>query len=145
MMAEVAMATEAAFREKSNIAHTDGKMPVSDSVAQAACFLAERLGAKVIIASTESGFTARMISSFRPRCPILGVTPSENVARRMALFHGVCPVKGQAMKSIDQTIEHGVAQARAMGLIRKGDLAVITAGTPIGVTGTTNLIKVHVA
>jgi len=144
-MSNIAVATEAAFTERPNTVSDEKTMPVSDSVAQAACFLAERLGANVIVAFTASGFTARMISSFRPHCRILGVTPLERISRRMALYHGVYPVKGQAVKNIDHMIEHAVEQACAIGLIRRGDLVVITAGAPIGVTGTTNLIKVHVA
>lgn len=142
-MAQVAIATEKAFDDMCIEGPQGEGAPVSESVAQAACFLAECLGVKVIIAFTESGYTARLISSFRPQCTILGVTPSAQVARRMALYHGVCPVRGREVKNIDQMIKHAVEQAISMGLLKKSDLAVITAGVPLAVTGATNLIKVH--
>jgi len=142
-MAQVAAAIEEAFPEAAVRAKSDEELPVSQSVAHAACFLAERLGARVIIAFTESGFTARMISSFKPQCIVLGVSPVEKVTRRMALYHGVCPVKGRGVTKIDQMIDYAVGKARSMRLLKKGDLAVITAGVPLAITGSTNLIKVH--
>lgn len=144
-MAMIAEAIELSYGDKFAGVHAKESMPVSESVAEAACFLAESLGAKLIIAFTESGFTGRMISSFRPNCTIIGVTPTVSVARKMSLFNGVYPVVGDQVKTIDHMIEHAVEKARALGLLKKGDLAVITAGVPRAVIGSTNLIKVHIA
>ncbi len=143
-MAKISEATEKGFDVDSS-ANRMGEepLPVSDSVAQAASFLAERLNARMIIAFTESGYTARMISSFRPECPVLGVTTTDEVARRMALYHGILPVRGERVKNVDEMIEHAIRQARKMKMLKKGDLAVITAGVPLATPGATNLIKVH--
>lgn len=142
-MGRVAVATEAATAENCPPATSGEELPVSESVAHAACFLAERIGAKAIIAFTESGFTARMISSFRPKCAIIGVTPTPEVARFMVLYRGVDSVLGEEVTNIDQMIDHAINKAESMKLLRRGDLAVITAGVPMAVTGATNLIKVH--
>jgi len=144
-MAKISKATEKGF-DAGKAANRIGResLPVSASVAQAACFLAERLNARMIIAFTESGYTARMISSFRPECPVLGVTTTCEVARRMALYNGILPVRGERVKNVDEMIDRALEQARRMKMLRKGDVAVITAGVPVAVTGATNLIKVHI-
>lgn len=116
---------------------------VSESVAQSACFLAEKVNAKLIIAFTESGFTGRLISKFRPTKPVVGVSPHERVFRRMALYWGVKPALGTPVKFVDHMIENAVNYAKKAGLLKKGDKAVITAGVPLAVSGATNLIKVH--
>jgi pyruvate kinase len=143
-MANIAEQTEKMVGEGClSLSVGDKSISLSESVAQAACFLAERVEARVIIAFTVSGFTGRLISKFRPGRAVLGVTPHESVCRRMSLFWGVVPVRGRQMKSVDEMISHSVEQAKKMGFLKKGDRAVITAGVPLAVSGATNLIKVH--
>jgi len=148
-MAKIALETEKMVTD-SDMAwlvkpcHTYRSISLSESVAQAASFLAGRVGAQVIIAFTESGFTARLISKFRPGRNVLAVTPHENVRRIMSLYWGVLPVRGERMTTVDDMIIHSVEQAKKMGFLKKGDRAVITAGVPLATSGTTNLIKVHI-
>ena len=105
---------------------------------------AQELDATAIITSTESGHTARMVSKYRPRAPIVAVTPHERVMRKLALVWGVHPVKGRAVSSTDEMLQSAIDSALASKTVRHGDLVVITAGVPVGQPGTTNLIKVHV-
>ncbi|MGE5413858.1 MAG: pyruvate kinase, partial [Syntrophomonadaceae bacterium] len=115
------------------------------AVAGAACELAEHIGAEVIVAWTESGATARLVSSHRPRRPILALSTAAATARRLALVWGVIPVLAEPPTSADAMLEAAPAIATAAGLLRSGQRAVITAGIPMGVAGSTNLIKAAVA
>lgn len=142
-MANIALKTERILRENILRDVDEESISVSESVAQSACFLAERVNAKLIIAFTESGFTGRLISKFRPTKLIIGVSPHEKVIRRMALYWGVTPTLGTQVKFIDHMIENAITYAKKAGLLKKGDKAVITAGVPLAVSGATNLIKVH--
>jgi len=119
------------------------KMPASEAVAQAACILADHLNARTIIPFTESGFTARMVSKFRSPVSALAITPTERVQRRMALYWGIKSEMVKEVKNIDQMIKTAVASARKKGFIKPGQIAIIIAGIPLGISGTTNLIKVH--
>ncbi len=101
------------------------------------------LGAKAILTATESGYTARMVSKYRPKSPIIAVTPSEQVIRRLSLVWGVIPVMGVQAKTTDELFNLAVESAIKTGIVSLGDIVVITAGVPVGRSGTTNLIKVH--
>lgn len=116
---------------------------VPNAISWAACTTASELNAKAIIASTQSGHTARRISKFRPSCDIIAVTPSDRVARTLALHWGVIPTTAPYMATTDELIEKSVAIALAGGYVEKGDLVVIAAGVPMGIPGSTNLMKVH--
>ena len=116
-----------------------------EAVAGAACELAEHIGAEVIVAWTESGATARLVASHRPRRPILALSTAPATARRLALVWGVIPVLADAPGSADAMLDAAPAIAVAAGLLRPGRTAVITAGIPMGVAGSTNLIKAAVA
>ncbi|GIQ65878.1 hypothetical protein PACILC2_44460 [Paenibacillus cisolokensis] len=116
---------------------------VTESISQAVANSALDLNAKAIITSTESGFTARMVSKYRPKAPVIAVTPNDYVMRRLALIWGVIPVKGKNAGTTDEMFEIAVKGAMETGLLSLGDTVVITAGVPVGRSGTTNLIKIH--
>ncbi|WP_438446150.1 pyruvate kinase [Gorillibacterium sp. sgz5001074] len=116
---------------------------VTEAISQAVANSALDLNAKAIVTSTESGYTARMVSKYRPKAPIIAVTPNEQVIRRLALIWGVIPVLGQEAANTDALIEQAIDSSVNAGYVNLGDLVVITAGVPVGRSGTTNLIKVH--
>ncbi|WP_432402199.1 pyruvate kinase [Wukongibacter sp. M2B1] len=117
---------------------------VTYAVSHATCTTAHDLGASAIITATSSGFTARMVSKFRPKAPIIAATTKEEVLRRLILIWGVKPVLIEDVKSTDEIFDLSVEKAREYEYIESGDLVVITAGVPVGVAGATNLIKVDI-
>ncbi len=121
-----------------------GNIGVTDAVAHAACVTAMDIGAKAIITVTKSGFTARNVSKYRTNLPIIGCTDSESVCRRMALSWGVVPLLMDTVSSTDELIDISTAAAKREKMIADGDMVVITAGVPVGVSGSTNILKAHV-
>ena len=117
---------------------------VTYAISHATCTTAVDLDASAIITSTSSGHTARMVSKCRPKCPIIATTNDERVMRRLALTWGVYPVKAEVAGNTDEVIENSIESSKNAGYINNGELVVITAGVPVGISGTTNLIKVHV-
>jgi pyruvate kinase len=117
---------------------------VTDAISHATYTIARDLEAKAIITSTKSGYTARAVAKFRPRAPIIAVTPREKVTRALQIVWGVWPLKVEDTASTDEMFKEAVDGALNSGMIQKGDLVVITAGVPVNVTGTTNLIRVHI-
>ena len=117
---------------------------VTYAISHATCTTAVNLNASAIITSTSSGHTARMVSKCRPKCPIIATTNDERVMRRLALTWGVYPVKAEVAGNTDEVIENSIETSKNAGYINNGELVVITAGVPVGISGTTNLIKVHV-
>ncbi|OWA34608.1 pyruvate kinase [Saccharibacillus sp. O16] len=115
---------------------------VTESISQSVAHAAWNLDVKAIVTSTQSGTTARMISKYRPVAPIIAVTTQEQTLRRLALAWGVVPVKGEVAETTDELFESALEGAKKSGLVEKGDLVVITAGVPLGRSGSTNLIKV---
>ena len=101
------------------------------------------LGARAIVTVTSSGLTARMLSRFRPQCPIVAVAVDERVMRQLFISWGVTPRKGTPLSSTDELFEDGARAALESGFAHKGDTVVLTAGVPVGISGTTNLIKVQ--
>jgi pyruvate kinase len=114
---------------------------ISDAISYAACELARNLQAKAILASTASGTTARLISRFRPAMPVIAVTSKEETEKRLCLSWGVFPLLIEELKNVDQMLEVVKMMAAERGHLTSGDRLVITAGTPLGTTGATNLIK----
>lgn len=137
--AEQALEHREIFIRQSNAQQTT----VTEAISQAVANSALDLDAKAILTATESGYTARMVSKYRPKAPIIAVTPDDRVLRRLSLVWGVMPVKGESCFSTDQLFEHAVDASVKTGLVSLGDLVIITAGVPVGRSGTTNLIKVH--
>lgn len=116
---------------------------VTSAISHATCTTAHDLGAVAILAVSKSGLTARMISKYRPACPIICGTSNPKTLRQMNLSWGVQPVLTMEMKGTDELFTHIVKVAEDYGYVKSGDLAVITAGIPLGVSGTTNMLKVH--
>ncbi|MCT4507277.1 MAG: pyruvate kinase [Tepidibacter sp.] len=117
---------------------------VTNAISHATCTTAIDLKASAIVTSTSSGHTARMVSKFRPQAPIIAATNCEKAMRKLALSWGVYPLLTESATSTDEVIDNSINTAVESGYIKNGELVVITAGVPVGVTGTTNLIKVHV-
>ncbi|MDQ0061415.1 pyruvate kinase [Paenibacillus harenae] len=115
---------------------------ITEVISQAAVSSSRELGAKAIIAPTESGFTARMVSKYRPEAPIMAIATDEKTLHKLSLVWGVIPVKGDRPASTDELFQSSLAKGRQGGLLESGDYAVIAAGVPIGKTGATNLIKI---
>jgi pyruvate kinase len=120
-----------------------GGESVTDAVADAVTSIAEDQHAAAILCATEAGGTARSVAKFRPRTPILAATTNPETCNRLALVWGVTPLRVPRPLSVDALLSLTVAAAEERGLVHDGDLVVITSGTPIGIPGTTNLIKVH--
>lgn len=123
---------------------SDKETSVTYAVSHATCNTAHDLGASAIISATSSGFTARMVSKFRPKAPIIAATTRPEILRRLVLVWGVKPVLIKDVDSTDEIFELSIDKAKEHGYIENGDLVVITAGVPVGVSGATNLIKVHI-
>ena len=115
----------------------------TNAISKATCTTAQDLGVSAIITATSSGYTANAVSKFRPKSPIIAATTSPYVMRRLSIVWGVYPVLSAKSTSTDEVIELSIHSALEKGYIKQGDLIVITAGIPVGVSGTTNLIKVH--
>lgn len=146
VMATLARRTEAALNYASVLAtHNEAcdHITTTDAISHATVQVAYELNAAAIITSTESGYTARMVSKYRPQAVIVAVTPKEKMLRRMLLLWGVQPVFVPQSSNTDEMMSNAITGAMASGWIKSGDLVVITAGIPVGITGTTNMIKVH--
>ncbi|RXI98528.1 pyruvate kinase [Anaerobacillus alkaliphilus] len=122
----------------------ESQRTITDAISQSVAHTALNLEAAAVVTATESGHTARMISKYRPKSPIVAVTHSAEVCRKLALVWGVYAQLGTKATSTDEMLEIAVQEAVKTEFIDHGDLIVITAGVPVGETGTTNLIKVHV-
>ena len=146
MMATIAKRTESALsysdlltaRGRSGCQHT-----TTDAISHATVQVSHELNAAAIVTSTESGYTARMVSRYRPQATIVAVTPKEKFVRRMLLLWGVMPVFVPQSHGTDEMVSNAIEGALRSGWVKNGDLVVITAGVPVGTTGTTNMIRVH--
>ncbi len=115
----------------------------SEAVADAACRAGEDIGAKAIVAFSQSGFTARLVSKFRPQSPIVVFTPDNDVLRRLPLFWGVVPLYMPAITDTDRMIKEVDKMLLKKRIVKKGDRIVITASTPLSKRGKTNFMKLH--
>lgn len=120
-------------------------LTTTDAVCLASVRIARDLKAAAILTCTESGHTAISVARHRPNCKIIAVTPHDETIRRMQLCWGVQAIKGQAIINSDEMVKQAIAAALGAGVIESGDLVVVTAGVPSGSTGTTNMIRVHIA
>ena len=120
-----------------------GKISVSDATAHAACLTAKDVNAVAIVTVSESGNTARLLSKYRPEQPIIACVLKEQVQRQLALSWGITPLMMPLAHSTDELIEMSTSLAKENGYLHNGELAVVTAGVPVGVSGTTNMIKIH--
>jgi len=129
------------FRQRRTMCNPD----VTNAISHATCTMAGDLSAAAIVTVTKSGRTARMISKYRPNCTIIGECLTEKVCRQLNLEWGVEPILITEEQDASQLFEKAVDVAEAAGFVSKGELVVLTGGVPLGVSGTTNLIKVQVA
>ena len=120
-----------------------GKISVSDATAHAACLTAKDVNAAAIVTVSESGTTARLLSKYRPQQPIIACVMREQVQRQLSLSWGITPLMMALAHSTDELIEMSTSLAKENGYLHNGELAVVTAGVPVGVSGTTNMIKIH--
>lgn len=143
-MVRIAERVEQDIDYKKRFFHSERKQnpDITDAVCHATCTTAYDLEASAIIAVTKSGRAAKMISRYRPECPIIGGTTSKRVWRQLALSWGVEPVLLEEKDDVLELFSHSVQEAKEVGLLQKDDLVVITSGVPIGKSGTTNMMKV---
>ncbi|MCC3381591.1 pyruvate kinase [Paenibacillus farraposensis] len=131
------------YRDLFNKQRTVQEISITEAISQSVSISALDLHAKAILTSTQSGTTARMISKYRPEAPIVAVTTQERTVRRLALIWGVHAVQGRPIvDTTDSLFDNALEGGRASGLVKEGDLVVITAGIPLGASGSTNLIKI---
>jgi pyruvate kinase len=143
VMARIAERAElAALRVEAPRAHREG-VGFPEAISDAAATAAHVLGARAIVAFTQSGFSARLISQERPRVPITALTPFVEVQRRLALSWGVSSRLIRKVETTDEMIEEVEATLLGDGSVRVNDIIVIISGSPMWVTGTTNLLKLH--
>ncbi len=144
MMAHIIEAVESS-QEFQACAHEFGNVSsVTDAIGEATCVIARELGAQLIITSTSSGFTARMISRHRPMTHIFAVTPTEQTRRRLALIWGVETALIDSAAVMEDIVQQSFVRALERGIAQKGDKVVVTAGVPVGVSGRTNMVQVRV-
>lgn len=145
-MSNIALKTETALDHNAILKFRpeDIDMTITDSISQSVTHTAMNLGVSAIIAPTESGHTARMISKYRPSAPIIAVTFHDRINRQLALVFGVHPIRGRKTDSTDEMLDISIESGLKTGLIEHGNRVIITAGVPVGESGTTNLMKVHV-
>jgi pyruvate kinase len=117
---------------------------ISDAISHTSCLTAMDLGATAVLTATQSGYTARMISRFRPGCAVAALTTEERVRRQLAISWGVVPFLSGNVDSTDRLFSLCVDTAKKEGLVQSGDTVVITAGVPLSSSGTTNLIKAQI-
>jgi pyruvate kinase len=143
MMARIIEEAEASIHEYPRPAPQE-RLKVAETVAELVCHASHELHMKLIAVFTHSGFTARLVSRYRPLVPIVAFTPEANTRRRMALLWGVTSRHISDIKKIDGLA--AIAEKRLLeeGFVRKGDVIGIVAGTPMGIRGTTNFMKFHV-
>lgn len=145
-MRNICITTELSDDFEENIYQTeiDRKITTTNAISKSTCTIANQLDAKAIITCTSSGNTAKAVSKFRPKTNIIACTIDEKVARRLSVSWGVYPIIVEKAHETDELIERAIVGALKENYVQEGDLTVLTAGIPLGVSGTSNLIKVHV-
>lgn len=147
LMARVACDVESdpALREMvfHPVSEARGYRSLPEAIGRAACHVAETLGTTGILAFTQTGSTAALVGKFRPSVPIFAVTPAQNVRRRLALYAGIRSIRVDIEGDTEAQIRSVEQAVLADGLLKRGDVVVITMGSPVSAPGTTNLMKVH--
>ena len=144
-MDAIALRTEADINYAKRMRNLPGssRLSIAAATAHAACTTAKDIGADAILTVSQAGITAQMVSSFRPETTVVALLLEEQVQRQMALYWGVEPITMPRAENTDELVELAVQSAEKAGLIRHGDLVVITAGVPVGISGTTNMIRIQ--
>lgn len=132
-----------AMQQRENVLIGNVIQEFSGAVAQAAAKAAEEVGARWIVVFTRSGFTARLISKFRPKTPIIAFSPEHKVVRQMAIYWGVTPIPVEHFVNTDDLIQGVDSTLARLGYAKKGDRVIIVASHPPSVSGKTNLMKMH--
>lgn len=146
MMARIAYKTESSvdYHKEFLGSYKNFRSNITNSISFATCTIARDLKVACIATVTNSGFTARMLSKFRPVCPILAITPNEHVWRQLSLTWGCLPILSDKININDGTFSIAVEKSMETGLAKSGDAIVIAAGIPVGVSGATNTLKVQI-
>ena len=144
-MAAIAERTEADINYDKRLRNRglEDHMGIADAMAHAACTTAMDIKAKAIVTVSKSGETARLLCKYRPTPPIIACVTSEQVYRHLSLSWGIVPMVMPLVKTTDDLIDTSAELAQKAGYLKEGDMAVITAGVPVGVSGSTNMIKAH--
>lgn len=143
-MASIAVKTEQTIYSRPIIKKPAVINTITDAISYATCTMAHELRAKAIITSTKSGYSAKAVAKYRPKAPIIAVTPKNKVMKILQIVRGVWPLKVKDTKSTDEMFNEAINGALSSKMIKSGELVVITAGVPANMTGTTNLVRVHV-
>lgn len=145
MMAKIATETEGALPYEQWLIEKRRHAPAQtdDAISYAACAISQQIGARCIVAYTRTGSTALRVSKYKPKATILAITPDDRIFRRLALSWGVEPYLAKAPRNVDVLFQEAAKISVKTNLAKSGDLIAITAGIPMGVTGSTNIIKVH--
>lgn len=144
-MDAIALRTESDINYAKRMKNAAGNrhLSIAAATAHAACTTAADVGADAIITVSQRGTTARLVSRFRPATEVIACLLDEHVQRQMALSWGVTPILMPVASNTDELVEFAVDSAKDAGLVKQGDLVVVTAGVPVGIPGTTNMIRVH--
>lgn len=145
MMNSIAVTAEASLNYEKILreAAREHSLTITNAIAHATCSMAMEMNAQVIVTATSSGETPKALSKYKPKVPVVAVTPSQETARRLSLNWGVYPILAPHFKSTDEMFETCIDVAKEAGFVQEGELAVLTAGVPIGLAGSTNLLKVE--
>ena len=143
MIDKIARATETSLQSYARAAPVMESSETAAAIARAACRLADYVGAKAIVAPTQTGSTAKRVSMYRPAQPIIAICGGERTARRLSIYRGVVPFVTRPARTLDSLFEQADRAAERLGVAKRGDRIVVTSGTP-GMGGTTNTIKVSV-
>ncbi|ABX43258.1 pyruvate kinase [Lachnoclostridium phytofermentans] len=143
MMAKIAKETETHYESITcnESEFVPGSEDVSCAISYSAVATAGRLDAKLIIASSFSGYTARLVSKYHPKCPIIGLSPLDRTLRKMQIYRGVQPLKVDEVNSTDHLLDEAVKTVSKHGYVNVGDVVILTAGVPAGKSSVTNMIK----
>ncbi|GAB2569841.1 pyruvate kinase [Gracilibacillus alcaliphilus] len=145
-MSNIAKKAETSIDHKAvlDLRSKSSEITITDAISQSVNHSAMNLDVDAILTPTVSGFTARMISKYRPKAPIVAVTFDEQVSRRLALAWGVETIVGTLLYTTDDVLAEAIEQGLKTDYFKRGDRVIITAGVPVGESGTTNLMKIHV-
>jgi pyruvate kinase len=144
-MDRIARAVEPSLGYRHQLPEAGDQPTIGEAMSNAACDLAEALGARAIVVPTFTGRTASVVARLRPRRPILGLSHHQYALQHMALEWGVTPWGIEEAQNVEDLWQTSLDAVRASGLVTEGDRVVITAGTAVNIPGSTNVIKVEVA
>ncbi len=143
MMSRIAESAERAAQYNKPVNESAMEVSITNSISHATCRTAQELGAASILTVTKTGYTALAVAKYKPYCPVIVCTTDESVLYKLNLAWGCYPLLIDTKATTDEIFEAAIVGAETMGLIKQGDLVVLTAGAPVGVSGTTNVLRVQ--